>query len=1382
MNGAADQATNAILFDRKGFLWSGTETGLYRFDGVRYVEYRSIAHDSIGYVGSLVASLFEDSDGILWVGTIGALNRLDLVTGRFTHYYPDQTGEFPVNNIIRLIKEDTSGLLWIKTNGNIYSFDKNTSLFTEYLTPQSSWREPLDVFGEEPYKFLIDRAGNIWSATGKGLFCIGRSDNKLKVIIPSADVPELELYETVNCVTEDYSGNIWYGTSNGGLFRIPDRNSVPERINFDPDGKYRSRFADISAILHENDGTVWIFGNSSFMHLDPSSGKSEVWVISYERSKKVKYPTSELIATDVFVHPDGSIWMFNKWTGAIIRFDRVSEKASFYRIPFYIEFRCIMDPEGSLWVASIRNNIFRLSTGLKAYETIYIPNGSFAGVLSGRKVAYDNKGNIWTRLSEGVFKIQIKDKYASPQLEKLKITGEDSIFSSVLTDHLWRLWLGERNGRIVCLDSAIERTKKYRLEHPLINMNNESVQILFQDDEKNIWAVTPMAGAYRLDESKGQFLQVFDFNSLPVRRSSFSDFLLSGNGEMWIVFIDRVFRVDPENKRISDYSTTSYKNKLVSGYYSKIREDIHGNIWLLNSHNGLYLFDREKDSFIPYLPGGKRLGLFCYDILTDTLGRLWITDNEGIKIYDPSAGNSRLIRISRSQFDIQGYKIPGHIVYINDNEMYLFKHYLPMNNTAPSVYIIKLEINGQSFEKVLQTNEEISAVKELKLRHNQNSLRIEFTGINYIEPKANTYFYYMDGVDDDTISSGTVNFAEYKKLRPGTYRFWVSSANNDGIRNEDGKNIVFNINKPFYRTAIAYLLYTTLVILIILTYIRWRLNNVRKENIRLENEVNNRTAELKIKNKLLENADRMKTKFFTDISHEIRTPLSLILGPLDSLINEYHYEPATENLLEIMRRNGHRLMQLVTQMLDISRLDSGKMKIVLSESDLTVFLRLLVYEFVSLAESRKIKYLVEIPDKSHIVLFDEDKLEKIITNLITNAFKYTEPGGTIKFSAGIIPSGMKGMTENFVFKVSDTGEGIDSNSIDRIFERYYRVEAGGHDLREGTGVGLSLVKELVTLCHGTIEVDSRKGEGSVFEVTIPLGNTHLLPDEFIIAQHIIKTESHEQTGRRKTLEPVEGDYEPEHERHRIMVIEDNDDLRDYLSANLEQDYSVISSANGKEGLSLCLTLVPDLVVTDIMMKDLDGIALCEKLKNDERTSHIPVVMLTAKSTMDDKIEGLMAGADDYLVKPFNITELRTRISNLLIQRDRLKHKYSNLLNINLKEDEKESVDDRFMRKVISILNDNIHDFDFNVKSLQEKLGMSRTHLFRKLKVLTGMGPIVLIRKLRMEKAARLLLSKSGNITEISNSVGISNPSYFTRCFREYFGMSPKDYLAEKGIQ
>jgi CheY-like chemotaxis protein len=472
-------------------------------------------------------------------------------------------------------------------------------------------------------------------------------------------------------------------------------------------------------------------------------------------------------------------------------------------------------------------------------------------------------------------------------------------------------------------------------------------------------------------------------------------------------------------------------------------------------------------------------------------------------------------------------------------------------------------------------------------------------------------------------------------------------------------------------------------------------------------------------------------------------------------------------------------MHLVNQLLDISKLDAGKMKITLSDEDIVKCLRILVYEFLSQAESKHIKYIADLPEEDFVILFDRDKTEKIISNILSNAFKYTPQNGNVQCIIKIKRDKDKNSQPVLLVRVVDSGPGISKEHQDRIFDRFYRVEGHNEADGYGTGIGLSLVNEFVSLLHGEITVKSSPGTGSDFTVTLPLGIEHLSSDEYLI----IKPST--EIAVKKEMEFWKGKYNSamiknaEKGRMKILIIEDNEDLRNYIRETLSNDYLVLEAENGKAGINLAFTMMPDLIVTDIMIPDFDGLMLCTQLKNDIRTSHIPIIMLTAKATTQDRIAGLKSGADDYIVKPFNMTELITRISNLLAARDRLRLKYSKFHLLETEISPTESVDDRFIARVVSIINSNLNDFRFDVGLLHELLGISKTHLTRKLKILTGLSAGILIRNIRLEKGAELLRRKSGNITEIANSVGISNPSGFTKSFRKYFGVAPKDYVKQR---
>jgi DNA-binding response OmpR family regulator/nitrogen-specific signal transduction histidine kinase len=540
----------------------------------------------------------------------------------------------------------------------------------------------------------------------------------------------------------------------------------------------------------------------------------------------------------------------------------------------------------------------------------------------------------------------------------------------------------------------------------------------------------------------------------------------------------------------------------------------------------------------------------------------------------------------------------------------------------------------------------------------------------------------------------------------------------------------------------------------------------------LETQVAERTQELLRKNEQIVEMERLKTGFFTNVSHEIRTPLSLISGPLDNLIKQDHPDPKTARWLSMIDRNSERLLQLVNQLLDISKLDSGKMKLVLQESDVLKHLRMLVNGYLSMAEIRRIRYVIDVPEKEQKAWYDREKVEKVCTNLLSNAFKFTPEYGVITCRVKLLEErrGDGGINMLRII-VADTGPGIPLAEREKIFERFYRAESDLFADAGGTGIGLSLTRELIGLMHGEVVLKSLEGSGAVFIVTLPLGKDHLEADEFILKETEIKLRKDElvlSDEMEKAVAEQDADHPVE-----VLIVEDNEDIRNYIRESFSGTYQILEAEDGITGLNLAQSEVPDLIISDVMMPGMDGMELCRTLKRDERTSHIPVILLTAKSTSEDKIEGLEFGADDYIFKPFQIKELSARIRNLLEQRDRLKKKYSCFIDLGLSEMTVSSLDEQFLKKAARIIEESLSDFDFDVGVLQDKMAMSRSQFFRKMKALTGKTPVQLIRLMRLKMAAKLIESGKGTITEILMSVGFSNPSYFAKCFKEKYGVSPK---------
>jgi signal transduction histidine kinase/AraC-like DNA-binding protein len=548
----------------------------------------------------------------------------------------------------------------------------------------------------------------------------------------------------------------------------------------------------------------------------------------------------------------------------------------------------------------------------------------------------------------------------------------------------------------------------------------------------------------------------------------------------------------------------------------------------------------------------------------------------------------------------------------------------------------------------------------------------------------------------------------------------------------------------------------------------------------LEDKIKERTAELEQKNLQIMEMDQMKTRFFSNVSHEFRTPLTLIIGPLEDILSKEELTEKNRVTMERMHRNAVRLLGLINQLLDLSKLDAGSMRLELSESDILRFSRLIISSFQPLADRKNIHYEVSIPAKEYITYFDHDKLEKILTNLLSNAFKYTPDEGEIECQIKIASRGKNNDLDFMNIRISDSGPGIPLEMVDKIFDRFYQVEGSWQHSSGGTGIGLSLTRELVGLQHGQIKVESAEGKGSTFTIIFPLGKEHLDKHEFQIGE---KEDLEDAgianavlvSGSYENRQTEDGGMEEQNGKAKILVVEDSEDVRAHLLDNLEDQFTMLEAVDGEEGLSLATETIPDIIITDLMMPKMDGVELCKRLKSDERTSHIPVIMLTAKATVESRIEGLETGADAYMTKPFNMQELQTRLKSLIEQRKKLRERFSKETDLGPSDIAVTSVDEKFLNKAIQIIEQNLGDCDFDVTAMTGEIGMSRMQLFRKLKALTNQTPSEFIRTIRLKRAAQLLKKNFGNVAEITYEVGFNNLSYFAKCFRELYGVSPSEY-------
>ncbi|ELR69591.1 hypothetical protein C900_04816 [Fulvivirga imtechensis AK7] len=674
------------------------------------------------------------------------------------------------------------------------------------------------------------------------------------------------------------------------------------------------------------------------------------------------------------------------------------------------------------------------------------------------------------------------------------------------------------------------------------------------------------------------------------------------------------------------------------------------------------------------------------------------------------------------------------------------------------------------------------------LSYGINKLRLEFSATTYTDHYSTQFSYWLEGLDDEWSDWTIENQKDYTHLPEGDYTFYVKAKNVYGsIGSTDMYS--FTILPPWYRTLWAYISYVVIVSFMIFGIVKWRSQQLEKDKKKLENIIQVRTAELARKNEQLKELDQMKSRFFANISHEFRTPLTLILGPLEQFLADRDVSSADYLRWQVMTKNAKRLQQLINQLLDLSKLESGKLTLHLKKGDVFRFVKAIAASFSSMGQSNRIQYTQNIPDESILAYFDPDKLEKIISNLLSNAFKFTESYGKVIIEAYVSSSQQEmqpGSSKNNAkehgwlhIHVQDTGKGIKAHHLSKLFDRFYQADDSDTREKEGSGIGLALVKELVDLHGGTVEVESEENIGTIFKIALPIGKKYFTEEQVSEELH----NAYEATAA--LTEEITEDISIETGEKLlplVLIVEDNIDLRNYVKECLGHEYTYVEAMNGAEGLKKAQKHMPDLIITDLMMPGMGGTALCKKIKSDGLLGHIPVIMLTAKSGVGEKVDGLKTGADDYITKPFNVEELKVRVKNLMEQRKMLRERYQKEIRVLPGNVTVNSMDEQFLKKALAVVERSMSDPDFGIDHLLDALNTSRTHLHRKLKAITGQSASEFIRTIRLKRAAQLLEKDSNVISQIGYEVGFNDHSYFTKCFKKYFNMSPSEFAAQAKIK
>ena len=833
------------------------------------------------------------------------------------------------------------------------------------------------------------------------------------------------------------------------------------------------------------------------------------------------------------------------------------------------------------------------------------------------------------------------------------------------------------------------------------------------------------------------------------------------NGKLYFATTKGIKHFDPQRERFYPDSTFGTAFADSSGYVYSLREDAKHNVWIIAGGKRYQINGRA----VPQPGGGYRwedtpfrqiydLGE-VFTIYPEPDGTVWFGGSEGLARYTPAIPKDYNL----------DYSAVIRRVTATRRDSLIFDGIAPVSDRP-------------------------------ELPYRDHSLRFEFAALSYDDIGSNRYQFMLEGFDSDWSNWTNETKKDYTGLSEGDYTFRVRAQNIYHHLSGEAR-FDLTIRPPWYRSWWAYLLYTLAGGGLVAGLIQLRVRQLERKSHELEQLVAERTAEvveqrnrLKLQSEKLAELDQLKSRFFANISHEFRTPLTLILGVLDKFVSRKN-QPDDQKDYSIMHRNARRLLRLINQLLELSRLEAGSARLRAARRDIVTFLRRLAVSFSSMAEQKDIALTfngtpltAERGDPAIFAYFDSDKLEKVFYNLLSNACKFTPAGGSVRITMGV-DSGAEAAGKVEI-QVANSGPGIAAEKLPYIFDRFYQAEDDGGAAYEGTGIGLALVKELVALHHGTVQAESVPGTETVFRVTLPLGRAHLSDEHIIEAPVMPEADAIEPTPEAAVSEPeaaaaapTSTDASADDEETLVLVVEDHPDLRDFIREHLAGTYTILEAENGAAGLATAEAHIPDLVISDIMMPEMNGYDLCAALKSNVKTSHIPVILLTAKAGTEDKLEGLETGADDYLVKPFDPRELKTRVANLIRLRAQLREKFSTEMLLKPGKVSVPSTQQVFLERLKEITEAHLAEEDFNVEMLGRELGMSRAQVHRKLKAISGQSASEFIRTFRLQRAAELLLQDAGNIAEIAYMVGFNSQAYFTRSFQELFGCSPREYRKQQ---
>lgn len=1296
-----------------------------------------------------VNSLYFDEKGMLWIGTREGLNCYNGNNIKTFKLEKDNPHSLFCNNVLRIVG-NRNGKIYLQCTEGIAEFNLITQEFTTLMQGTVSsiyYNEKLFIgqknkihcYNEQSGKFelyyhLENEESNIFcmhlnqnklwlGTTENGVFCLNLDNHKLTHPIVSGNICS---------IYQDKEDGLWIGSWEQGVYHVMPNGEI-ENFRHDAENPNSISSNFVRACCEDDLGNIWIGTFNGLNRYNKVTGLFQ----SIPQDNGLTHSSIWCIVKDI----QGTLWM-GTYFGGVNYFNSEYEiytryNSSFTRrqgLSFSIVGRMVEDKRGNLWIGTEGGGLNYYDRLTKEFKW-YLPE--------------DNKNSL-----------------SQKNIKSLFYDANKEI-----------LWIGTHLGGLNKLDIRTGHFTHYRMEFG----NEETLpsdivrDIAFYQDRL---VIATQNGVCLFDPSTGKCKQLFKDNNEGKRIKMVADIFFDNNATLWIAATgEGIFSYRFDTNRLKNYRhDPTDKHSIGNNNVNNIMQDSKGNLWFSTSGSGLDRYKPESDDFEHFDKEQSGLiGNCIYMTQESPVSRkLLLISNEGFSIFDPES------KVAKNYSNENGFPLTSvnenALCVTRDGEIFLggtqgmiSYHEMELNFTPKPYNIIltNLTVNG----KEITVNDDTGILKqalphtsEITLNAEQSMFSIEFATSNYVAANKEDILYKLEGFSEQWNNTHGMSSITYTNLNAGTYQLILTPANKN-ISLCTPIKLTLHILPPWYKTVWAYLTY-----LVITGLLLWYLIHTYKTRIKLQER-------LKYEQKHIQDVEilnQSKLRFFTNISHEFRTPLTLIVAQVETLMQVQHFTPIIYNKVLSIYKNSIQLRELITELLDFRKQEQGHMKIKVSLHNIVDFLYENYLLFLEYAKNKQLELVFEKESDTIEIWYDQKQLQKVINNLLSNAMKHTEPQGKITLS-------IRTQNNYAVICVSDTGSGIDANQIDKIFDRFYQIDGNNpaDASKSGTGIGLALTKGIVELHHGSIHVESQLKQGSNFIVKLPLGNKHFDEEEICqqeenVAQHIETTHPEmdvllkaevEETSPLKRLPDA-----------KMVIVEDNDAIRKMLSNIFSPFYQIVTASDGEEGLQLVRNELPHIVVSDVVMPRMSGTEMCKEIKNDYNTCHIPVVLLTARTAIEQNMEGLRIGADDYITKPFNTSLLISRCNNLVNSRILLQEKFTNQPQSNVQMLATNAIDKELIDRAINIIERYLDDEDFNVNTFAREMAMARTNLYAKLKAVTGQTPNEFILTIRMKKAALMLRNNHElNISEIATHVGFSSPRYFARCFKDMYHISPTAY-------